>query len=98
MSVSEIEDLISILLLFQHCYRTQPSFLPPSRQLKDQGIAARKMLYMFWLTSQAQFTHRQILDVQCFTEFSSRYVETLRLLESYFNITPVSNPYIIPMN
>jgi len=98
MSVSEIEDLLSILLLFQHVYRTQPTFLPPSRQLKDQGIAARKMLYMFWLTSQAQFTHRQILDVLCFTEFSSRYVETLRLLENYFNITPVSNPYVIPLN
>jgi hypothetical protein len=56
------------------------------------------MLYMFWLTSQAQFTHRQILDVKCFTEFSSRYVKTLRLLETYFNITPVSNPYVIPLN
>ena len=98
MSVSEIQDLLSILLLFQHCYRTQPTFLPPRRQLQDQGIAARKMLYTFWLTSQAQFTHRQILDVKCFTEFSSRYVETLRLLETYFNITPVSNPYIVPLN
>jgi len=92
MSVSEIEDLLSILLLFQHCYRTQPTFLPPRRQLQDQGI------YTFWLTSQAQFTHRQILDVKCFTEFSSCYVETLRLLETYFNITPVSNPYVIPLN
>jgi hypothetical protein len=98
MSVSEIEDLISILLLFQHCYRTQPVFLPPHRQLKAQGIASQKMLYSFWLTSQAQFTHRQILDVKCFTEFSSRYVETLGLLETYFNITPVSNPYVIPLN
>jgi hypothetical protein len=71
MSVSEIEDLLSILLLFQHCYRTQPTFLPPRKQLQDQGIAARKMLYTFWLTSQAQFTHRQILDVKCFTEYHS---------------------------
>jgi hypothetical protein len=98
MSISEIEDFISILLLFQHGYRTQPVFLPPQRQLQAQGIAAQKMLFSFWLTSQAQFTHRQILDVKCFTEFSSRYVETLRLLEIYYNITPVSNPYVIPLN
>jgi hypothetical protein len=77
MSISEIEDFISILLLFQHNYRTQPVFLPPHRQLQAQGIAARKMLFSFWLTSQAQLTHRQILDVKCFTKFSSPYVETL---------------------
>jgi len=56
------------------------------------------MLYSFWLTLQAQFTHRQILDVQWFTEFSSCYVETLQLLETYFNLTPASNPYVIPLN
>jgi hypothetical protein len=53
MSISEIKDFISILLLFQHGYRTQPVFLPPHRQFQAQGIAARKMLFSFWLTSQA---------------------------------------------
>jgi len=96
MSIHSIEDIMSMLLLWQNCYRVQPAFLPPPAILEKQGRAARQSLFFYFLHMQTLFSHRQILDVKCFTEFSSRYVETLRLLEIYFNLTPVSNPFVIP--